>query len=78
MHTPQGTLVAVEADAALRHLRVESVGAELIHAEDSRKKPADIFLAIEINEEGASEFGFGKDHFKMIRRMKVEPERFAE
>ena len=66
MHAAQGSLAAIETDAALGHLWVQTVGAELFGAKHSRKITPDVFLAIEVDEESASQFGFGEGQFSQF------------
>jgi hypothetical protein len=62
MHSAQCAAFRVEADAALRHRWLETVGREFISAEYAGKITAIVVVPVNVYRVGASQDGFRKHH----------------
>jgi hypothetical protein len=62
MHSAQRSLARVEADVALNDARIQSVRLKLLYTESAREVSAQIRLAVQSNDEGTLECGFGEKH----------------
>ena len=65
MHSAQCTAFRVEADAALSHRWLETVGRELVGAEYAGKITTIVMMPVNIHRVGASQDGFRKYHGKV-------------
>ena len=62
VHAPQRSLGLVESNVGLRDDRLQSVIGELLLAERAREETAIVLAALDVDDEGALELGFGEDH----------------
>ena len=64
MDATQRSLPRVEGNAALRQLRIQSMGFKFFLAPASRKQTALVGFGLDVNLENALQLGFMKDHNK--------------
>src|SRR4051812_41277297 len=62
VHPPHRSLALVEGDVRLRDHRLEAVIGELALAERAGEEAAVVLAALDVDDEGAPEPGFGEDH----------------